>query len=61
MKVEVKNWMENQKMSNTQSTDDELWDYYSGLPNPMWYQRVKELDDEEEDTNDSTDTSVTTE
>ncbi len=57
MKVEVKNQM----MSNTQSTDDELWDYYSGLPNPMWYQRVKELDDEEDDTNDSTDTSVTTE
>jgi hypothetical protein len=51
------NWM----MSNTQSTDDELWDYYSGLPNPMWYQRVKELDDEEDDANDSTDTSVTTE
>ena len=61
MKVEVKNWMVNQMMSNTQSTDDELWDYYSGLPNPMWYQRVKELDDEEDDTNDSTDTSVTTE
>ena len=47
-------------MSNTQSTDDELWDYYSGLPNPMWYQRVKELEDED-DTDDSTDTSVTTE
>ena len=61
MKVEVKNWMVNQMMSNTQSTDDELWDYYSGLPNPMWYQRVKELEDEEDDTNDSTDTSVTTE
>ena len=45
-------------MNNTQSTDDELWDYYSGLPNPMWYQRVKELDDEEDE---STDTSVTTE
>jgi len=27
----------------------------------MWYQRVKELDDEEDDVNDSTDTSVTTE
>ena len=47
-------------MNNTQSTDDELWDYYSGLPNPMWYQRVKELEDED-DTDDSTDTSVTTE
>jgi hypothetical protein len=20
------------------NTLDELWDYYSGLPNPMWYQ-----------------------
>jgi hypothetical protein len=30
-------------MNNTQVPDDELWDYYSGLPNPMWYQRVKEL------------------
>ena len=58
MKVEAKNQMVNWMMSNTQSTDDELWDYYSGLPNPMWYQRVKELDDEEDD---STDTSVTTE
>lgn len=19
--------------------NDELWDYYSGLPNPMWYQK----------------------
>jgi hypothetical protein len=47
-------------MSNTQSTDDELWDYYSGLPNPMWYQHIEEID-EEDDTNDSTDTSVTTE
>ena len=48
-------------MNNTQSTDDELWDYYSGLPNPMWYQQVKELEDEEDNTDDSTDTSVTTE
>jgi hypothetical protein len=48
-------------MSNTQSTDDELWDYYSGLPNPMWYQRIKELEDEEEDASNSDDTEVTTE
>ena len=34
-------------MNNTQVTDDELWDYYSGLPNPMWYQQVNELEDEE--------------
>ena len=48
-------------MRNTQTTDDELWDYYSGLPNPMWYQRVKELEDEEENTSDSNDIEVTTE
>jgi|APHig6443717497_1056834.scaffolds.fasta_scaffold267303_2 hypothetical protein len=48
-------------MNKPESTEDELWDYYSGLPNPMWYQRVKELEDEEDDTDDSTDTSVTTE
>ena len=48
-------------MSNTQSTDDELWDYYSGLPNPMWYQYIKEVEDEEENTSNSDDTEVTTE
>ena len=53
--------MENWKMSNTQSTDDELWDYYSGLPNPMWYQHMTEIKDEEEDTSDSNDTTITTE
>ena len=47
-------------MSNPQ-TDDELWDYYSGLPNPMWYQHIKETEDEEENTSDSDDTKVTTE
>ena len=60
MKENPLNQMAGLMMSNPQ-TDDELWDHYSGLPNPMWYQRVKELDDEEDDTNDSTDTSVTTE
>jgi len=47
-------------MSNTQ-TEDELWDYYSGLPNPMWYQRNKQLEDEEKDTSDSTNIKVITE
>jgi hypothetical protein len=37
-----------------------LWDHYSGLPNPMWYQRIKELEDEKENTGDSIDTTVTT-
>jgi hypothetical protein len=47
--------------NNVGVTDDELWDYYSGLPNPMWYQQVKELEDEEDDTSDSSNTEVTTE
>ena len=41
--------------------EDEFWDYYSGLPNPMWYQHITEINNEEESTNDSTDTTVTTE
>lgn len=40
--------------------EDELWDHYSGLPNPMWYQRVKELEDEEDNSSDSSDNRVTT-
>ena len=48
------------KMNNSQ-IEDELWDYYSGLPNPMWYQHITELEDEEEDTSDGDDTEVTTE
>jgi hypothetical protein len=40
--------------------DDELWDHYSGLPNPMWYQYITEIEDEEENTSDSTDTTVST-
>ena len=41
--------------------EDEFWDYYSGLPNPMWYQHITQIEDEEESTNDSTDTPVTIE
>ena len=48
-------------MSNSQVINDELWDHYSGLPNPMWYQHIKELEDEEENTSNSDDTEVTTE
>ena len=61
MKVEVKNYMVNQMMNKPELIEDELWDHYSGLPNPMWYQHIKELEDEEDDSNDNTDTSVTTE
>lgn len=46
--------------SKVKLIDDDLWDHYSGLPNPLWYQHVTEIEDEEEDTNDSVDTTVTT-
>ena len=46
-------------MNKVNLIDDELWDHYSGLPNPLWYQHVKNLEDEEEDTSDSIDTTVT--
>ena len=60
MKEKPLNQMVVLMMSNPQ-TDDELWDYYSGLPNPMWYQHIEEIKDEEENTSDSDDTEVTTE
>jgi hypothetical protein len=27
-----------------EQSEDEFWDYYSGLPNPSWYEKVKEVD-----------------
>ena len=39
--------------------EDEFWDYYSGLPNPMWYQRVIQTQDEEEITSSNADTTIT--
>ena len=57
MKEDKKSGMGN----NPQVIHDELWDHYSGLPNPMWYQHIKELEDEKENTSDSDDTEVTTE
>jgi hypothetical protein len=47
-------------MNNIKPNEDPLWDHYSGLPNPMWYQHITELEDEEEDTSDSDDTTTTT-
>jgi hypothetical protein len=41
-------------MSKVDLIEEELWDHYSGLPNPSWYEYRKELDNEEEDTNDDT-------
>jgi hypothetical protein len=34
--------------NNVNLLDDELWDYYSGLPNPMWYQQIQEDEESEE-------------
>lgn len=49
-------------MNEPKVIDDELWDHYSGLPNPLWYQYIKELekeeDEEENNTTNNTDTSV---
>lgn len=50
-----------ESMNNTQINEDPLWDYYSGLPNPMWYQYISELEDEEEITSVSNDCEVTAE
>lgn len=40
--------------------NDDLWDHYSGLPSPLWYQYITETEDEEENTSDSDDTEITT-
>jgi hypothetical protein len=46
-------------MSKVDLIEEDLWDHYSGLPSPSWYQYKKQLENEEDDTDDSTDTSVT--
>ena len=33
-------------MNNVDLISKELWDHYSGLPNPSWYQYKKELGEE---------------
>ena len=47
-------------MSEVNLIEEDLWDHYSGLPNPAWYQYKKELqEDEEDDTDNSTDLGTT--
>jgi hypothetical protein len=46
-------------MSEIDLIEEELWDHYSGLPNLVWYQYKKELEDEEDDTDNSTDLGTT--
>ena len=45
----------NDKRDTTNLIEEELWDHYSGLPNPSWYKTIKESDDEEDDTDDDPD------
>ena len=45
-------------MNDLQVIDDELWDHYSGLPSPMWYQQSKQLQDEEETADTITNSEV---
>lgn len=37
-------------MEKTKMIADELWDHYSGLPSPLWYQQPNEPEDEENNT-----------
>jgi hypothetical protein len=46
-------------MSEINLIEEDLWDHYSGLPNPAWYQYKKELEDEEDDTDNSIDLGIT--
>jgi hypothetical protein len=48
-------------MSEVNLIEDELWDHYSGLPNPLWYQYKKPLSDEEDDTDDSASAGINNE
>jgi hypothetical protein len=46
---------------NINLVEEELWDHYSGLPNPSWYQYKKSLSNEEDDTDDSTSAGINNE
>ncbi len=48
-------------MDEVNLIEDELWDHYSGLPNPLWYQYKKSLGDEEDDTDDSSSAGINNE
>lgn len=46
-------------MSDVNLIEEELWDHYSGLPNPLWYQYKNNLEDEKDDTDNSIDLGTT--
>lgn len=46
------------KISGVNLVEDELWDHYSGLPNPMWWQHNNRLEGEEDNTSDSSNMEI---
>ena len=36
-------------MSEINLIEEGLWDHYSGLPSPAWYEYQKQLEEDEED------------
>lgn len=36
-------------MSEINLIEEDLWDHYSGLPSPSWYEYQKQLEEDEED------------
>jgi hypothetical protein len=42
-------------MDEVNLIEDELWDHYSGLPNPLWYEFKKHLDEERDSDEDAED------
>jgi hypothetical protein len=47
--------------SEVKLIDDDLWDHYSGLPSPLWYQHITEIEDDGENTSSSNITTAATE
>jgi hypothetical protein len=45
-------------MSEINLIEEDLWDHYSGLPSPLWYQYKEQLEDEEDNTGDLVDNGV---
>jgi hypothetical protein len=40
-------------MSTINLIEEDLWDHYSGLPSPAWYQYNEELEEDEENSTDN--------
>jgi len=46
------------KQNITTTMDDELWDYYSGLPSPKWYEQQSKLNEKVDNDRGASDTNV---